>query len=127
MLVGGREAYLNVVLLQVQGIFGDEAGEVRVLHTKLLDLAVEETLDLLPDGVGPRPEHIAAAHVVVFNHLRLGDDLRVPILQTLVFLCFHPKLGPLLGFVGFGACARLGALARLGVLTLLGVLARLGG
>jgi len=78
---GGRKlAYLrgkvfNVRLLLLKGSVRHEHREVRVFHTELLDLTVEELLDALPDVVGPGAQDVAAAHVVVLDHLRLGDDL----------------------------------------------------
>ena len=62
-------------LLLLQGGLRDEHGEVAVLHAQLLDAPVEELLDGLPDGVGPGPQHVAAADVVVLDHLRFGDHL----------------------------------------------------
>ena len=46
----GSEA-LNVILLALQHILGNEQGERAVLDTHLLDLLVEPVLNLLPDEV----------------------------------------------------------------------------
>ena len=43
------------------------------------------TLNGLPDGVGPRTKDIAATDVIVLNHLRLSDDLTVPLTEVLLF------------------------------------------
>lgn len=67
----------DVGLLLLQGGLRDEHGEVAVLHAQFLDLPVKEVFDHLPDGEGPGPQHVAAAYVVVLNHLGLGDDLGV--------------------------------------------------
>lgn len=45
-----REA-LNMVLLPIQHIFGNEKRERAVLHAHLLDVRVEPLLDLFPDEV----------------------------------------------------------------------------
>ena len=58
--------------------------EVTVLDAQFLDLGVEEPLDDLPDGVGPGPQDVAAADVVVLDELGLGDDLCVPVGQHLI-------------------------------------------
>lgn len=63
-------------LFLLQGGLRDEHGEVAVLHAQFLDLPIKEVFDGFPDGVGPGPQHIAAADVVVFNHLGFGDDLK---------------------------------------------------
>jgi len=39
----------------------------------LLDLAI--TLYFLPDGIGPGPQDVASADIIVFYHLSLSDDL----------------------------------------------------
>ena len=57
---------------------GEERGEER-------GRGEGRTLDVLPDGVGPGPQDVAAADIVVVHHLCLGDDLRVPRAQV-VFL-----------------------------------------
>lgn len=59
----------------LQGGLRHEHGEVAVLHAQFPDLPVKEGLNGLPDGVGPGPQHVAAANVVVLDHLRFGDDL----------------------------------------------------
>lgn len=66
----------DVRLLFLQGGLRDKHGEVAVLHSQLLDLAVKELFNRLPDGEGPGSQHVAAADVVIFNHLCLGDDLQ---------------------------------------------------
>lgn len=65
----------NVGLFLLQGGLRDEHGEVAVLHTQFLNLPVKELFNGLPDGVGPGPQHIAAADIVVLNHLCFSDDL----------------------------------------------------
>lgn len=45
-----RSKVFNVGLLLLQGGLGDEHGEVAVLHTKFLNLPVEEFFNGLPDG-----------------------------------------------------------------------------
>lgn len=48
----GSEA-LNMVLLTLQHLCGDEHWEVAVLHTDRFDVIVEPALDLFPDGIRP--------------------------------------------------------------------------
>lgn len=45
-----RSKVFNVGLLLLQGGLRDEHGEVAVLHTKFLNLPVEEFFNGLPDG-----------------------------------------------------------------------------
>ena len=39
-------------------------------------LGLALTLNLLPDGVGPRSQDVAATDVIIFHHLRLRDHLQ---------------------------------------------------
>lgn len=66
----------NVGFFLLQSGLRHKHGEVAVLHTHFLDLRVKEGLDGLPDGIRPGPQHIAAAHIIVLNHLCLSDDLQ---------------------------------------------------
>lgn len=70
-----RSEICNVRLFLLQGSLGDKHGEVAVLYAQLLNFPVKEVFNCLPDGVGPRPQHVAAAHIVILDHLCLGDDL----------------------------------------------------
>lgn len=49
----GGEA-LDVILLALKNLGGDEHGEVAVLHAESLDPLIKVLLDLLPDRVRPR-------------------------------------------------------------------------
>ena len=69
---------LDVVLLTLEHLGGDEHGEVRVLDAELLDVRVEPALDDLPDAVRPWLEDVAARDVVVVDHVRLGENLIPP-------------------------------------------------
>lgn len=60
----GRKT-LDVVLLLLEPRGGDEHREVGVLDAKLLDLGVEPSLDLFPDGVRLGAENVAARDVVI--------------------------------------------------------------
>lgn len=62
-------------LFLLQGGLRDEHGEVAVLHAQFPNLPVKEVFNGLPDGVGPGPQHIAAANIIVLNHLCFSDDL----------------------------------------------------
>ena len=75
---------LDVVLLSLEPGGGHEEGKVAVLHPFLLDLFIEEVLDLLPHGVRPRPEDVAAGDVVVFDEFPRDDDLGVPRSEVLL-------------------------------------------
>lgn len=46
-----RSKALNMVLLLIQDLLGDEQRECAVLHAHLLNMRVEPLLDLLPDEV----------------------------------------------------------------------------
>ena len=69
----------DVVLLRVQPVLRDKQREVRVLHARFFNLPVEPTLNRLPDRKRPRPEDVAAADVVIRNHLRGEEGLGVPV------------------------------------------------
>lgn len=62
-------------LFLLQGSLRNEHGEVAVLHTQFLNLTVKEVFNGFPDGVGPGPQHITAAHIIILNHLCFSDDL----------------------------------------------------
>lgn len=70
-----RSKVFNVGLFLLQGGLRDEHGEVAVLHTQFPNLSVKEVFNGLPDGVRPGPQHIAAANIIVLNHLCFSDDL----------------------------------------------------
>lgn len=65
----------NVGLLLLQGSLRDKHGEIAVLHSQLPNLSIKEVLDGFPNGEGPGPQHIAAADVIILNHLCFSDDL----------------------------------------------------
>lgn len=65
----------NVGLFFLQGSLRDEHGEVAVLHTQFLNLKVKEVFNGFPDGERPGPQDIAAADIIILNHLCFSDDL----------------------------------------------------
>lgn len=62
---------------------GDEEGEVGVLVAGLLEHAVQNLLDVLPDGVPVGADHDGAPHGPVVGELGLLDDLEVPLAEVL--------------------------------------------
>lgn len=66
---------VNVGLLLLQGSLRDKHGEIAVLHSQLPNLSIKEVFDGFPNGEGPGPQHIAAADVIILNHLCFSDDL----------------------------------------------------
>lgn len=81
-----RSKISNVGLFFLEHTARYEDGEVAVLDANFLDLSIQPGLDCLPNCKGPGSEDVAAAYVVVLDHLSLGDHLRVPVGQ--VFLLF---------------------------------------
>ena len=102
-----------MILLLLQSTASNEDGEVGILcvapnsqasylHTTLLNLLVQETLNSLPNVVSPthktailrlqRSQNIATRNVVVINHFGSDDHLRIPFRKVLVlfvlFLAF---------------------------------------
>lgn len=65
----------DVCLLLLQCLVRHEHGEVTVLDTQLLNLAVKEILNRFPNSVGPRAKNVASADIVVFNHFSFRDHL----------------------------------------------------
>mmetsp|Transcript_16181 Transcript_16181/g.33201 ORF Transcript_16181/g.33201 Transcript_16181/m.33201 type:complete len:762 (+) Transcript_16181:84-2369(+) len=108
----GGEA-LDVVLLFLEAVLGDEEGEVGVLHVQLLDLDVEPVLNVLPYLVTPRPQDVTPGDVVVADHLAQDYDVAVP----------HGEVLGLLPPQRQERFALLGGLAVLVVLLLLGLTA----
>ena len=51
---------LHVVLLCVEGVLSDEEGEVGILDTQVLDVAVKPALDELPHREGPGAQYVTA-------------------------------------------------------------------
>lgn len=66
-------------------------GEVTILHSNLLDLSIKPGLNGLPNSVGPGTEDVAAADIVILDHLSLGDHLRVPVGQVFLLLGLKSK------------------------------------
>jgi len=94
-----------VVLLRVQPVLRDEQREVRVLDPGLFDLRIEPRLDRLPDRKGPRAEDVAAADVVVGDHLRGEQGLGVPVGEVGALGRGEAELGLLLLVGGGGGGA----------------------
>ena len=65
-----------MLLLFLQRGLRHEDGEVAVLKADLFYGVVKPLADALPDAERPGPEDVASGHVVVLDHLRLGDHLR---------------------------------------------------
>ena len=100
-----RSKSLDVVFLLFQSTASNEDGEVSILcvllnsqegylHTALLDLLIQETLNSLPNVVSPthktaihclqRSQNIATRNIVVINHLGSDNHLRIPFRKVLV-------------------------------------------
>ena len=80
MVICDKNTYLwgevsDMRLLFLQNWARDKDREIAVFDAEFLDLFVEPATDRLPDRIGPRPQDVATAHVVVFNHLSFGDNL----------------------------------------------------
>ena len=56
----------------------DEQREVGVLVARLLEHAIEDALDVLPQRITPRLDHHAALDVGVLGEIRRADDLLIP-------------------------------------------------
>ena len=80
----GREA-LDVLGLLLQEALGDEQREIGVDVAGGLDPAVQEPLDVLPDGVAVRADDHHPLHRGVVGQLGLLDDLEVPAGKILGF------------------------------------------
>ena len=48
-------------------------------------------LNSLPDGISPWPQDVTTRHVVILQHLGLGDHLRVPVRQAILFSRLHAE------------------------------------
>mmetsp|Transcript_17062 Transcript_17062/g.37589 ORF Transcript_17062/g.37589 Transcript_17062/m.37589 type:complete len:335 (+) Transcript_17062:1359-2363(+) len=112
-----RRKTLHVVLLCLQCALGHEQRKIGVLHTELLDLAIEKTLDHFPHEICSRTQNIASRDLVILNKLCSCDHLRVPLRKIVIlpfgdplgvlFTRLHLGLGLSLGFrLGFGFCLR---------------------
>jgi hypothetical protein len=67
----GGEA-LDVFLLPLEVVRADEDGEVCIADLQGLDLAVEPSLDRLPDGVGSGLEDVAGLRLVAHSKQRFS-------------------------------------------------------
>ena len=74
----GREA-LDVLGLLLEEALGDEEREIGVDVARVLDAAVHQPLDVLPDGVAVGPDDHHPLHRRVVGELGLLDDLDVPL------------------------------------------------
>ena len=74
---------------------GDKNWKIAILHAQFLDLVIKESLDRLPDGVGPWPQDVASRHVIILEHLCLDDDLGIPVGQIVRLPCLHAQPGDL--------------------------------
>mmetsp|Transcript_4792 Transcript_4792/g.11378 ORF Transcript_4792/g.11378 Transcript_4792/m.11378 type:complete len:265 (+) Transcript_4792:962-1756(+) len=78
-----RGKTLDVILFTGKVSLGDEEGEVAVLHAKQLNARIEVFRNALPDVEGPGTENVAARHIVLLQHARSVDALRVPLERVL--------------------------------------------
>ena len=78
----GSETF-NMGLFFVESGLSHKHGEVAVLYTVGLELGIGEGCDLLPNEEGCRAQDVATRDVVVFDQLRLRDNLRVPLTEVL--------------------------------------------
>mmetsp|Transcript_12635 Transcript_12635/g.46666 ORF Transcript_12635/g.46666 Transcript_12635/m.46666 type:complete len:337 (+) Transcript_12635:2355-3365(+) len=78
--LGGK--VFHVILLGLEGRLGHEHGELSVLHAELFDPVVEPAVDELPDLERPGAQDVAAADVTILDHLRLLDDILVPLCEV---------------------------------------------
>ena len=78
-----RRKALGMLCLLLQVGDGDEQREVGVRVAGALELGVHLLLNELPDGVAPRFDDHAAAHLGVLRHVGSLDDLLVPLREVL--------------------------------------------
>ena len=74
-----RGKSLNVILLLLKKTLGNEHGKIYVLHTGLLEPAVEFRFDVLPNRVSGRLEDHAALYRCVSYKLCFFNDIRIPL------------------------------------------------
>lgn len=53
--------------------------EVAILNVKLFNSAIKMSLDLLPNIVGSWSQNVASGDIIIVNHLRLLNDLLIPL------------------------------------------------
>lgn len=53
----------NMVLLLLQGCFGDKQRKVGILHSHSLDARIKILADSLPNAISPGAQHVASAHL----------------------------------------------------------------
>ena len=82
-VVGDHRAFLgeafDVLRLFFQERLRDEQRKVSVLVTRRLEHLIERLLDVHPNGVAPRLDDHAAAHVGIFRQIGGGDHLLIPL------------------------------------------------
>jgi len=100
-----RRESLNMLLFLVQGSLSYKHREVSVLHSKTLKSFVHKVLDLFPDVERSRSKDIATRNFIIFNQVRLSNNLSVPFREVLLFFVLNSifvSISNLLGFLDGG-------------------------
>ena len=74
-----RGKALYMVFFLLQQALGDEHGHIDILVTGRFEHAVEDMLDIFPDGVAVGTNDHTAADAAVIDQLRLFDHIGVPL------------------------------------------------
>mmetsp|Transcript_28833 Transcript_28833/g.52959 ORF Transcript_28833/g.52959 Transcript_28833/m.52959 type:complete len:435 (-) Transcript_28833:189-1493(-) len=91
-----RSETLDMVLLGVQDVFGNEKGKIGVFHTTGLDLFVKPALNNLPHGISTGSEDITTRNIIVADQFASNDKLSVPVTEVVTLLSSKTKFGLLL-------------------------------
>ena len=70
-----RSESCDVILFFVQSCFCDKHWEVDILYANLFEKLISELCNLLPDVERGGTQDVASRDIVIFNQLRLCNDL----------------------------------------------------
>ena len=73
---------VDVLFLSRQSGFRDKHRKVAVFKANLLDLGIKPALYTFPDAKRPWTQHVAAAYIVVLDHLGLRNYLHTAMAIT---------------------------------------------
>lgn len=75
-----------MVLLLLKQAFGDEHGHGNVLMSAFLELLIENTLNVLPNGITVRAQDEKTLYAGIIDELRLGANIGKPLGKVLLHI-----------------------------------------
>ena len=83
-----RRKAFDVTFFFIQCSLCHKHREIAILNANFFYTHVNKALDLLPDVVREGSKDIATRDVIILNHLRFCNDLRIPFREVIILVIF---------------------------------------